>query len=152
MSFEVGGLDEWSNLLNSINEEFSKQKENELRKIGLIAERKIKSFVNVDTGRLRSSINTKIINQNTAEIGTNVDYAKYVNDGFTLAKRFLPAIYLNTPAGRKYLKNGNNKGITLKPQFIQGTHFMEKGLQNAEPEIIGDLNNWFNDFFRVIGA
>lgn len=152
MSFEVQGLEEWKQkLLSMTNEKFPQEKQKELQKIGLMAEREIKPLVDVDTGRLRASINTQIIDQNTAQVGTNVDYAIDVNNGHLVNQRFLPAKYLDTPAGRKYLSEGNDKGIMLHPQYILGKHFMEKGMQNAEPKIMTELNGWLDELLRKLG-
>lgn len=152
MSFEVEGLEEWKQkLLKMTNEVFPQEKQKELKKIGLMVEREIKPLIPVNTGRLRASINTQLIDQNTVQVGTDVDYAININNGFLLAQRFLPAIYLNTPAGRKYLKDGNTKGIMLHPQYILGKHFMEKGMQNAEPKIMTELNSWLDELLRKLG-
>lgn len=152
MGFEVEGLEEWKQKLLKLSDEvFPKEKERELRKLGLMVEREIKPLIPVDTGRLRDSINTQLIDQNTAEVGTDVDYAKWINDGHLVSQRFLPAKYLDTPAGRKYLKDGNTKGIMLHPQYILGKHFMEKGLQNAEPKTRAELDAWLDEMLRKLG-
>ena len=51
-----------------------------IRKIALYYEGLVKKATVVDTGRLRSSI-THQINQSTAVIGTNVNYAQFVEYG-----------------------------------------------------------------------
>jgi len=53
-----------------------------LEKVGLTAERYAKALTPVDTGRLRNSITHQVINgENVAVIGTNVEYAPYVELG-----------------------------------------------------------------------
>ncbi|QAT40838.1 HK97 gp10 family phage protein [Clostridium sp. JN-9] len=152
MSFEVEGLEEWKQeLLKITNETFPNEKQRELQKIGHMAEREIKQFIPVDTGRLRASLNTQLLDKNTAQVGVDTDYAIDVNNGHLVNQRFLPAKYLDTPAGRKYLKNGNDKGIMLHPQYILGKHFMEKGMQNAEPKIMLELNSWLDELLRRLG-
>lgn len=177
MSFEVEGLDEWMEQLKNVNEEFPKEKENELMKIGLTMEREIKAFVPKDTGRLRGSITTKIIDNNTAEVGTNVDYAKWVNDGHMLKARFIPKAVLQAGGGKGWQKLNINtaveskvgatsyinetlklpitdsrvKGFKTHPQYILGKHFMEKGIQNAEPEIQTELDKWLEKIFEKFG-
>lgn len=44
-------------------------------------ERDAKKQCPVDTGRLRGSITTNIISTYSGEVGTNVEYADYVNSG-----------------------------------------------------------------------
>ena len=51
-----------------------------LEKIGLVAERYAKQLCPVDTGRLRNSI-THGTDANSVYIGTNVEYAPYVELG-----------------------------------------------------------------------
>ncbi|WP_368490840.1 HK97 gp10 family phage protein [Clostridium sp. BJN0013] len=178
MGFDVDGLDEFKQeLLKLVNEEFKVEKKKELTKIGLMAEREIKHFVPVDTGRLRASINTQLIDENTAEVGTNVKYAKWVNDGHMLDSRFIPKTSLQANGGKAWRKLNINttveskvgstsyinetiklpitdsrvKGFKTHPQYILGRHFMEKGLQNAEPKIIQELDNWLNKLFNKAG-
>lgn len=174
MSFEMEGLDEWTKQLKDMSEEFEKDKENELMKIGLMTEREIKPFVDVDTGRLRASITTKLVDNNTAEVGTNVDYAKFVNDGHMLNSRFVPKSVLQDGAGQNWKKlnidtaveskvgatsyinetlklpitDSRVKGFKTHPQYIRGKHFMEKGIQSAEPKIQEELHSWLEDFFK----
>lgn len=61
-----------------------------LEKIGLVAERYAKMKCPVDTGRLRNSI-THETDSDTAYIGTNVEYAPYVELG---ARKQRPRPYL----------------------------------------------------------
>lgn len=70
------------------------QIETALEKIGLMAERNAKIACPVDTGRLRGSI-THTHDKNTAYVGTDVEYAPYVEMGTanTKAQPYLkPAI------------------------------------------------------------
>lgn len=71
-----------------------RQIETALEKVGLTAERYAKLACPVDTGRLRGSI-SHTHDKNTAYIGTNVEYAPYVEMGTvnTKAQPYLkPAI------------------------------------------------------------
>lgn len=177
MSFEVEGLDDFTNLLKEALEEFPKDKENELMKLGLMVEREIKPLVDVDTGRLRGSINAKLVDNNTVEVGTNVEYAKWVNNGHMLKARFVPKAALQASGGKNWQKLNINtnieskvgstsyinetvklpitdsrvKGFKTHPQYILGKHFMEKGIQNAEPKIQTELDMWLEDFFKKFG-
>lgn len=70
------------------------QIETALEKVGLTAERYAKLACPVDTGRLRGSI-SHTHDKNTAYIGTNVEYAPYIEMGTvnTKAQPYLkPAI------------------------------------------------------------
>lgn len=63
-----------------IEEAAFSQIETALEKVGSMAERNAKLACPVDTGRLRNSI-THTHDKNTAYIGTNVEYAPYVETG-----------------------------------------------------------------------
>lgn len=56
------------------------QIETALEKVGLLMERNAKLACPVDTGRLRSSI-SHTHDKNTSYVGTNVEYAPYVEMG-----------------------------------------------------------------------
>lgn len=151
-NFDVEGLDQFKNALQLLTETIPYEKMNEVYKIGLMAEREIKKFVPVDTGRLRASITTKLLSGDAVQVGTNVEYATYVNYGYTSKRRFLPAKYLDTPKGRKYLGKNNKSGIMLKAKTIKGKHFMEKGMQVATPNIHAELDNWVQTMLAKVGV
>lgn len=115
-----------------------------LSKLGFIAEAEVKKNTPVDKGRLRSSINTQVVSDNKAIVGTNVDYAEAVENGHVQHKRFLPAQYLDSVKGSQYLGD-NQKGIMLKEKFIQGAHMFSKGFQSARPKMRRALNKWLTD-------
>lgn len=76
-----------------------------------------------------------MVTPNEAEIGTNVEYALYVNDGHVQHRRFLPISYLSAGGRGKYIQPGNTKGIMLKEKYIPGKHFLENGMRQAEPRL-----------------
>jgi phage gpG-like protein len=154
--FEVTGLEEWQEkLLRHVSSELPAERDNELMKLGFIAEREIKKQITdddvVDIGRLRASITTQKETDTSVLVGTNVDYAIAVNNGHIQHKRFLPAKYLTSVKGRTYLGEGNTEGIMLKEKFIAGRHFMEKGVQRADPLIQAELTRWFNNLLGKLG-
>ena len=59
--------------------------------VGGTAERYIKEITPVDTGRLRNSIANEPVNNNTMAVGTDVEYAPYVELG-TRSQRAQPYI------------------------------------------------------------
>ncbi|MGI6756035.1 MAG: HK97-gp10 family putative phage morphogenesis protein [Atopobiaceae bacterium] len=71
-----------------------------LEAVGLAAEGYAKRLCPVDTGRLRNSI-THVVNgsDSSVVIGTNVEYAKYVEEGTSRQK---PQPYL-TPAATEHI-------------------------------------------------
>ena len=90
------------------------QIERALEAIGLQAEGYAKMLCPVDTGRLRNSItHTVDVNELKAYIGTNVEYAAYVEMGTSRSKAqpyLQPAVYNHTDEYSEmvehFLKNG----------------------------------------------
>lgn len=62
-------------------DEFESSVEKALEMIGLIAERYAKELVRKDTGRLQNSITHATAEGDTVYIGTNVEYAPYIELG-----------------------------------------------------------------------
>ena len=65
--------------------EFDSALDRALEKIGLVAEGYAKKACPVDTGRLRNSI-THVVSGDSAYIGTNVEYAPFVELGTSKQK------------------------------------------------------------------
>jgi len=80
--------------IDLLNAEVAKKIPIALEKCGLVAEGYAKRLSPVDTGRLRNSI-THTTDDDTVYIGTNVEYAPYVEYGtrYTRAQPFIePAV------------------------------------------------------------
>jgi hypothetical protein len=122
----------------------SEEREQELTKLGLIAQKEIVKLTPVDTGHLRSSITVEVQNsQKRAFVGTNIEYAQAVEQGHEQKAMFLPEKYLDTVKGRQYL-GSNEGGIMLKAKFIQGAHMFEKGMQIAAPKLDAEIKRWLS--------
>jgi len=89
----------------------------------------------------------------TLEVGTNVEYAKYVNDGHWMnspgvAMRFVPGIWV----GDSFVYTpGAKTGMMLKQQWIEGKRYIEnavKILEKMMPETLEDIiQKWLNQYF-----
>lgn len=117
----------------------------------------IESAGNVDTKTLLSSFtkggagNIWQLNTGglTLTIGTNVRYAKWVNDGHHQQPgRFIPGVlkgdhFVYTP--------GAKSGIVLKATFVPGSHFFDKSvriLKKLLPQMENRaLENFFHRYF-----
>lgn len=110
--------------LLKLAKKFDEEKENELEVITNVAEGNIKAVTPVDTGTLRRSITHKIINPNTSEVGPGPEapYAEDVNYGHKTS-------------------NGG---------YVKGQHYMEKGLQAAEPQMDAELNRWLDELISKV--
>ncbi len=87
------------------------------------------------------------------EVGTNVDYASYVNDGHYMnskgvEQRFVPG-YLD---GDRFIYDPAAKGgIMLKQQKIEGKHYWESALRILDkiyPKLLEEkLQEWLDHYF-----
>jgi hypothetical protein len=95
-----------------------------LEKVGLIVERQAKinvsqsppSHPQVQTGRLRSSI-THVVGDGEVEIGSNVEYSKYLELGTSHNPPYpwlFPAVELKKPEIIEALKNSTGMEVTLE--------------------------------------
>ena len=84
------------------------------------------------------------------EVGTNVEYAKYVNDGhWTCAKgeigRFVPGDW----QGDKFIYNPSAKtGMYLKQQWVTGKHYWESALRIMEKTYPQYLEKKFDEWIK----
>lgn len=83
------------------------------------------------------------------EVGTNVEYAKYANDGHWQNKRFVPGHW----SGEHFIYNPNEKsGMMLTAKRIEGKHYWESGIAIIEkmiPELLEcKLQEWLNNYFK----
>ena len=85
MAIQVTGLNRVITALAKGVEKYVKRTESATMKAGLKAEYFAKKNTPVDTGNLRSSINTQLVAKKTdrteAVVGTNVEYAPFVEFG-----------------------------------------------------------------------
>lgn len=135
--FTIEGWAEFVDKFADLVDKWTDKKKILLERMGNIYHSEIIPNVPVDTSRLVDNIFVfgEGIPQDYIEVGTNVEYALYVNDGHIQHRRFLPANRLSVGGKVKYLKNGNTKGIMLKEKYIEGAFFMEKGMQSAKPRL-----------------
>lgn len=74
----------------------------------------------------------------TLEVGTNVKYAKYANDGHWQDRRFVPGDVVLDGSGKvvkfKY-RAGANTGIMLTAKYVEGKKYWESGLRIIEKMI-----------------
>ena len=119
-----------------------------------IVQEAIEGAGNVDTGKLLSSF-TKGGSGNvwnldlgglTLEIGSTLDYAKYVNDGHRQQPgRFVPGYW----EGNHFRYSpGSKSGMVLKASFVAGSHFFDRSVQTLERMFPEMADKAFEQFFR----
>lgn len=89
----------------------------------------------------------------TLEVGTNVEYAAYVNDGHWtnpkgVERRFVPGTW----EGDRFVYDPNaNTGMVLKQKWVEGAHYFDSAVRIFEkmfPEILeAKLQDWINSYF-----
>ena len=89
----------------------------------------------------------------TLEVGTNVTYAKYVNDGHWtnpkgVDKRFVPGRW----EGDKFIYDPSAKtGMVLKQKWVEGSHYFDSAVRIFEkmfPNILEvKLQEWLDKYF-----
>ncbi len=147
LGFSIDGWEEFVKNFASLVDKWDAKKAELLKRMGNIYHEEVIPNVPVDTSRLVDNIFvfTDGIPDDYVEVGTNVKYALYVNDGHVQHKRFLPAEKLSVGGKSKYLKGGG-KGIMLSEKYVKGAFFMEKGMNTAKPR----LNKLINSFMEQI--
>ena len=147
LGFTIDGWDEFVENFGKLADKWEDKKRILLQRMANIYHSEVIPNVPVDTSRLVDSITIfeDGIPQDYIEVGTNVEYALYVNDGHVQHKRWLPAERLSAGGKQKYLKAGA-KGIMLSERYVKGKFFMEKGMTTAKPR----LNTLVNSFMEQI--
>ncbi len=87
------------------------------------------------------------------EVGTNVNYAKYVNDGHWtnsrgVERRFVPGYW----QGDRFIYDPTAKGgMMLKQHWVEGKHYFESALHILDrifPELLdAKLQEWIDRYF-----
>lgn len=137
LGFYIEGWDEFVQNFGKLADKWEEKKAVLLQDMGEAYHAEVIPLVPVDTSNLvdKFFVFPEGIPQDYIEVGTNVEYALYVNDGHVQHRRFLPASRLSVNGKKKYLKNKDQKGIMLKERYVKGAFFMEKGMDNAKPQL-----------------
>lgn len=94
----------------------------------------------------------------TLEVGTNVEYAKFVNDGHWtnpkgVERRFIPGHWEKERGKDRFIYTpGEKTGMVLKMQWVEGSHYWESAIRILErnfPEILErKLQSWLDEYFK----
>lgn len=165
-TFEIEGWKEFTERCEKVVDRWETKKFRLMNKMANICLSEISPLIPVDTSRLVSSFQVGVVTPNEAEVGTNVEYALYVNDGHAQHRRFLPIQYISVNGkgltkdkiiekyGEKYKgKKGGIRGIMLKERYIEGKFFLEKGMKQAEPRMKTLIESFMEQNMReMLGA
>lgn len=156
LGFSIEGWEEFVERFASLVDNWGAKKKILLERMGNIYHSEVIPNVPVDTSRLVDNIFVfgealgGDLSGGVIEVGTNVEYALYVNDGHVQHKRFLPAERLSVGGKAKYLKNTNQKGIMLQERYVAGAFFMEKGFESAKPRIERLIESFMQQIAREV--
>lgn len=151
LEFTVEGWDDFVKNFSKLVDNWGAKKKILLERMGNIYHEEVIPHVPVDTSRLVDNIFVfgDGIPQDYIEVGTNVKYALFVNDGHVQHKRFLPAEKLSVGGKAKYLKDGG-KGIMLSERYVKGAFFMEKGMTDAKPRLKRLVDSFMEQIAREV--
>ncbi len=109
------------------------------------------SFTKNDRGNIWRMLNSGL----TLEVGTNVNYANYVEKGHWTnpqgtAQRFVPGYW----EGDRFIYDKNaESGMVLKQKWIEGKHYFESALRIYETifkeSTERKLQQWIDNYFTV---
>lgn len=152
MGFSIEGWAEFVENFARFVDQWEAKKAILLRRMGNIYLNSVLPFVPVDTSRLVDNIFLfdEGISEDYVEVGTNVKYALFVDESHVQHKRFLPADRLSVGGKSKYLKSKDQKGIMLKERYVQGAHFMDKGMTAAKPSLTRLVNSFMEECAREV--
>jgi hypothetical protein len=155
---DVSGLEEFARKCEAIKADLEPYAGKVLEEVGEefldVVQAAIEGAGNVDKGKLLASfskngsgnvwqLNTGAL---TLTIGTNVEYAKWVNDGHRQQPgRFVPGFW----EGNHFRYSpGAKSGMVLKASFVQGSHYFDKSVQILERMFPEMADKSFEQFFR----
>lgn len=156
--FNVEGLEEWQRGLMEMNgEAFDRTKDRILRTTGLRMQEYLDDLTPSRTGRLKGSMtighpdnvfDLKVGNRSYVVVGTNVEYAPYVNDGFEQEKgRFVPGEWRS---GTFHYIPNHDKGMVLTGKVIPGARMFEKSMDYVEDDMPRILEFEFRRMYREL--
>ena len=154
--FTIEGWDDFVENFSKFVDKWADKKKILLQRMANIYHGEVIPHVPVDTSRLVDSITIfgEGIPHDFVEVGTNVEYALYVNDGHVQHRRFLPVDKLTVGGKTKEYKTIKTKdgteGIMLSERYIPGVHFMEKGFTDAKPRLEREIESFMIQTAREV--
>lgn len=120
MSFEMFGFNELEKKLRRIEHSMPDEKEKELKRLGFMLQTDIALNSPVDSGDLKRSWNVGEVQNDSIEVGTNLEYALHVEHGF------------------EHESGG----------FVRGSHMVEISVKQLEQRLPRELNRWLKEVLK----
>lgn len=154
----IEGLEEWQRgLVEMGGEAFDRMQDRVLRTTGLRLQEYLDDLTPARTGRLKGSMtmghadnvfNIAVGNRSYVFVGTAVEYAQYVNDGFEQEKgRFVPGEWRS---GTFHYMPGHSSGMVLTGKVIPGARMFEKSMDYIEDDLPRILEFEFRRLYREL--
>lgn len=141
--FSIEGWAEFVENFAKFVDKWAEKKEELLKKLGTQYQREIMLTLEKgqhdDTSTLKHSFKVYVFGkEDYVEVGTNIKYALYLNDGHIQHKRLLPVSSLTVKGKSKNYNTVQGKDgtrfVTLRERYIPGVYFMEEAQRNCEPK------------------
>lgn len=122
--FNIDDWDEFVNNFAKLVDKWAEKKAVLLKKMATIYMQEVKPLVPVDTSRLVDSISFfgEGIPRDYVEVGTDVEYALYVNDG-----------HIQHSGNANIRIGGKTKAVMLDEKYIKGVFFFENARTASIP-------------------
>ena len=146
--YDLYGFDEFEKKLIKAMNNFPQRKNTLLNRLGRIYQREVIKLTPVDTGRLRADLKVHRLDGDSVTVATNVEYAKFVNDGHMQDERYLPCRIGSD--GRLIYDPNSPTGVMLKRKFVKGVKFFEKGLYKAKPKLEAEIHKFMDDLKDIL--
>lgn len=136
---------EFELFLETIGTKFLELVENEIIKRKVMSSRLLlHSFQRGDEGNIwRMELGGLVL-----EVGTNLDYASYANDGHWtntkgVERRWVPGYW----RGDQFIYDPKAKtGMLLKQHWVEGTHYFDAALRDLEDKFPGLADKWLQEW------
>ncbi len=151
----------WEEWLKRVDRrEVAKMKDRILRTAGLRTLEYAHDLTPRRSGRLQNSLTSGAQDNvfsvkvgakiSKALVGTNVPYAKWVNDGFTqIAGQFVPGEWRS---GTFHYQPGANTGMVLTGKTIEGAHMFNKSMDYLEEDMPRIIDYELRRLFYGLGG
>lgn len=151
MGYELDDFEEFENCMEDLIKDWDLKKEFLLRRLGRIYQREVKKLTPRDTSNLVNKINVGEPEKDEIMVGTNVEYAIYVEEGHMQNARFVPGYWRGTE-GFQYIPYFEGSegvgGMMLEEKFIEGAHMFKKGWNKAKPRVRTEIKDFMNELYR----
>jgi hypothetical protein len=151
MSYETEGFDEFIDNAEELVKDWKYKKEFLLRRLARIYQREVKKLTPRDTSNLVNKINVGDPENDEIEVGTNVEYVIYVEEGHKQNARFVPGYWRETQ-GFQYIPYFEGGGMMLEDKFIEGAHMFKKGKNKSDKKWRREVKDFMREIERELNG